>query len=85
MNHPTPGLRRLFNRSHSPVRVEVIVPAGDALDVSDDVAGQLTAASGAFGPEPSAAPAAEPTPEPAAEAAEPEAKPAPKTRSRRKS
>lgn len=38
---PTPGLRRLFNGSNSTVRVEILVPAGDTLEVSDAVAEQL--------------------------------------------
>lgn len=54
---PTPGLRRLFNGSNSTARVEILVPAGDTLEVSDVVAEQL-AQRGEF-KEAAAAPAPE--------------------------
>lgn len=43
MTPPTPGLRPLWNKSNTAVRVEIIVAAGDTLEVSDDVAAQLPA------------------------------------------
>lgn len=44
MNPPQSGLRRLFNNSKRAAKVSVIVPPGDELEVSEDVAAQLTAA-----------------------------------------
>ena len=44
MNPPNAGLRPLFNKSNSAVRVELIIKAGDHLEVSDDVASQLPTA-----------------------------------------
>lgn len=41
---PTAGLRRITNRSKSPIRTEVVVPIGDDLEVSDYVADQLVSA-----------------------------------------
>lgn len=43
MNPPIPGLRPLFNKSNSAQRVEIIVPAGDEIHVTDTVAAQLPA------------------------------------------
>lgn len=48
MNAPTPGLKRLRHNANSPKRVELIVPAGDELEVSDEVAAQLQAADPHF-------------------------------------
>lgn len=45
---PEPGLRRLFYDSKSVAKVELRVQPGDALVVSEDVAGQLQAADGHF-------------------------------------
>ena len=70
MNAPKPGLKRLRHNANSPKRVELIVPAGDELEVSDEVAAQLTAADTHFQP------IAEQTSEPA--------KPAPKKTTSRK-
>lgn len=66
MNPPTPGLRPLFNKSNSAQRVELIVPAGDEIHVSDAVASQLP---GSFAPkaEPKAEPKSKPTVKPKAE------------------
>ncbi len=47
MNPPTSGLRPLFNKSNSAQRVELIVPAGDEIHVTDAVAAQLP---GSFAP-----------------------------------
>ena len=69
MNAPTPGLKRLRHNANSPKRVEVIVPAGDELEVSDEVAAQLQAADSHF--------------QPVTEQAEP-TKPAPKKTTSRK-
>lgn len=38
---PTPGLRRLRNFSNDIARVQVVVPSGDELEVSEEVAAQL--------------------------------------------
>lgn len=48
MNPPTAGLRPLWNNSKQPAKVSVIVAPGDALVVSDDLAGQLQAYSTHF-------------------------------------
>lgn len=48
MKPPTPGLRPLWNNSKQPAKVSVVVAPGDALVVSDDVAGQLQAYSSHF-------------------------------------
>jgi len=48
MNAPTSGLRPLFNQSKSVAKVSLTVAPGDRLDVSEDVAAQLMAASTAF-------------------------------------
>jgi hypothetical protein len=48
MSAPVPGLRAVRQFGATPVRVELIVAAGDTLEVSDDVAGQLMAASSKF-------------------------------------
>ncbi len=58
MNTPTPGLRRLFNKSNDVAKVSLVIPAGDEVVVSDYVAEQLGAA---FGPL-TEAPAADPAP-----------------------
>lgn len=44
MKPPTPGLRRLVNDSHDVAKVSLVVPPGDELEVSEDVAAQLQAA-----------------------------------------
>lgn len=44
MNHPVPGLHRLFQGSNSVAKVELRVQPGDVIDASDDVAAQLAAA-----------------------------------------
>jgi hypothetical protein len=91
---PTPGLRALFHNSIQPAKVQLAVPAGDTLIVSDEVAAQLQSASTHF--EDVAAPTDDPTkivaetydagpvPVPTAELdPEPESEPAkPKTRKR---
>lgn len=41
---PTPGLRSIRNFGNDVAKVQVVIPAGDELTVSEDVAGQLTAA-----------------------------------------
>lgn len=41
---PSVGLRRIGNRSKSPIRTEVVVPMGDELEVSEALAEQLVAA-----------------------------------------
>lgn len=48
MKTPTPGLRRLFNKSHAVAKVYIVVPPGDELVVSEDVAAQLLAEDAAF-------------------------------------
>lgn len=50
LKSPVPGLRRLRNDSKQPAKVSVIVAPGDELEVSDDLASQLQAASGAIKP-----------------------------------
>ena len=47
LNNPVPGLRVIHN-SNSARRVEIVVPAGDELVVSANVAAQLSAASSHF-------------------------------------
>ncbi|WP_028192943.1 hypothetical protein [Salinispora pacifica] len=47
---PAAGLKRLRHNAISPTRVEVTVPAGDELEVSDAVAAQLRAADPHFQP-----------------------------------
>lgn len=47
---PVPGLHRLRNNSKQPAKVSVTVAPGDELEVSDDVAAQLQAASSAIKP-----------------------------------
>lgn len=41
---PSAGLRRIGNRSKSPIHAQVVVPIGDELTVSDFVADQLVEA-----------------------------------------
>jgi len=48
LNEPIPGLRPLFHNSNQPTKVTLVIPAGDELAVSDDVAAQLQAASTHF-------------------------------------
>lgn len=48
LNAPTPGLRPIYNKSKSTEKVSLSIAPGDRLDVSEDVASQLSAASGAF-------------------------------------
>lgn len=48
LNAPTPGLRPIYNKSKSTEKVTLSVAPGDRLDVSEDIATQLAAASGAF-------------------------------------
>lgn len=48
LNAPTPGLRPIYNKSKSTEKVTLSVAPGDRMDVSEDVAAQLSAASGAF-------------------------------------
>lgn len=48
MNPPTPGLRRIHHDSRSFNKVTLSVPPGAVLDVSDEIADQLTAASPQF-------------------------------------
>lgn len=45
---PTPGLRRLHNKTKDVAKVEVSVGPYDELEVSEDVAAQLQAQSPAF-------------------------------------
>lgn len=53
-----PKLRRLRNDSRTTTKVSLSIPAGDELEVSDNVGAQLQAASNAFkGAEPAAVPA----------------------------
>jgi hypothetical protein len=62
---PTPGLRRIHNKSKHVAKVAVIVQPGDELEVSGDVALQLVAQTPAFGdgPAPKPAPEVEPVAE----------------------
>lgn len=58
---PVPGLRRLTHDSNQAEKVTLTIPAGDTLEVSADVAGQLEATSTHFkadkpAPAPKAAP-----------------------------
>ncbi|HEX6968105.1 MAG TPA: hypothetical protein VF174_04725 [Micromonosporaceae bacterium] len=69
LREPVPGLRRIHHNANSPKRVELIVPAGDVLEVSEQVAAQLQAADPHF--------------QAVEEPAEPPAKPAKKTTSRK--
>lgn len=49
MNNPSrSGLRKLFNGTKQPAKVELVIPPNDGLAVSDEVAAQLVAASTAF-------------------------------------
>lgn len=57
MSMNNPARRGLRNVSKHPAKVFVVIPPGDELEVSDDVAAQLTAASSAIKP---AAPVAKP-------------------------
>lgn len=50
LREPAPGLRRVRHNANSPKRVELIVPAGDELEVSEEVAAQLQAADPHFQP-----------------------------------
>lgn len=50
LREPAAGLRRLRHNANSPRRVEIIVPAGDELEVSAEVAAQLQAADTHFQP-----------------------------------
>lgn len=43
LNPIIPGLRRLKNDSHDVAKVALTIPAGDVVEVSDDVAAQLEA------------------------------------------
>lgn len=54
LREPVPGLRRVRHNANSPKRVEVIVPAGAALDVPAEVADQLSAVDPHFQVEPAA-------------------------------
>lgn len=45
---PSPGLRRIHNKSKHVAKVAVIVQPGDELEVSDDVALQLVAQTPVF-------------------------------------
>lgn len=61
LNPPVPGLRRIRNGSNSVAKVQINVASGDELEVSEPLAAQLKAASGAFqdvDPKPAKAPAA---------------------------
>lgn len=62
MNPPIPGLRSMVNKSNSSQRVEIIVPAGDEIHVTDTVAAQL-GSSFADKATPKPAPPAEEVPE----------------------
>jgi len=85
LNPPTPSLRRLYYDAVSPAKVQIVVQPGDALHVSDDVAGQLIAGSAQFkdadAPKPPTPP---PPPEPQADELEPEPEPEPAPRRTRK-
>ena len=45
---PTPGLRALFHNSISPAKVQVSIPPGDVLHVSEELAVQLRTTSTHF-------------------------------------
>jgi len=62
LREPAAGLRRIRHNANSPKRVELIIPGGDELAVSDDLAAQLAAADSHFQPvdEPAAPPPASP-------------------------
>lgn len=64
LNPISPRLRVVHN-SRDPRRVELTVAAGDELEVSEDVAAQLTAASTHFQVAEVIEPAPEPEPKPA--------------------
>lgn len=90
LKRPNPGLRRLWHNSNQPAKVQVTIQPGDELEVSDDVAAQLTAASTHFVDGPPPAPASEPTgsaegaaDQPAAKAPAGKARPAKKAAQRR--
>lgn len=44
----TPGLHRIKHDSAQPTKVEITIPPGDELEVSDEIRAQLEAASGHF-------------------------------------
>lgn len=67
---PSGGLRPIGNHSKSPIRTEVVIPVGDALEVSEFVAEQLTTAGLKDGV-PAALPVEEDTAEPGAETVAP--------------
>ena len=70
MNAPTPGLRRLYNRTKSVAKVEIRVQPGDEIHVPDDVAdGLLNGLDSHFSPVADVKPAA-----PAKEAKHPKAR-----------
>lgn len=71
---PTPGLRALFHNSIQPAKVQLAVPAGDTMIVSDEVATQLQSASTHF--EDVAAPADDDSAEEVLEVASAEREPA---------
>lgn len=73
----SPGLRTIHNGSNGIAKVSLGVPAGDELTVSEEVAAQLQAQSGAFkdGPATAAAPVA---PSPVADESTADAAPAKK-------
>lgn len=48
MDHPIPRLRRIHHDSNQVTKVGLAVPAGDVLEVSESVAGQLLARSTQF-------------------------------------
>lgn len=48
LKQPTPGLRKLHNKTKQPAKVEIVVDPYDELEVSAEVAAQLEA-SGQFG------------------------------------
>lgn len=69
-----PGLRQLVNASNDVAKVSVVVPAGDELTVSDEVAGQLLAARVGFREVAEPAPADTVSVEPEVDADAPKAK-----------
>jgi hypothetical protein len=56
MNPITPGLRPIHYDARSAGKVTLVIQPGDKLEVSDDVASQLKAASPQFKDAPKAAP-----------------------------
>ena len=48
MRTPTPGLRRFVNNSQDVAKVQLVIPPGDELEVSDAVAAQLETGPGNF-------------------------------------